>query len=156
MRKTDSIGLYFKLINHKIIARVDTCLKEFDLTFSQMELLHFLKSRGGVLPQKAIEEEYLLRHTSVIGILQRMSKKGFLTVSTDSKDRRRRIVTLTEKTNGFFENAEIMREEIESMLTDGLSSDEKENLLDLLEKLYQNILTREEKVYDKKSDEINT
>ena len=148
MCKPKSIGLYLKLINHIMISNLDTCLKKYDLTFSQMELLNFLRIHGGVMPQKAIENELCVRHTSVVGILQRMNKKGLVSVSVDPDDRRCRIVTLTSKTDDFFEAAENSRIEIESKLTDALTPEERSDLLVLLEKLYRNLSKGKEDVND--------
>lgn len=148
MCKPRSIGLYLKLINHIMISNLDTCLKKYDLTFSQMELLNFLKIHGGVMPQKAIENELCVRHTSVVGILQRMDKKGLVSVTVDPSDRRCRIVTLTSKTDDFFEEAENSRIELESKLTNGLSPEERSTLIILLEKLYRNLSQGKEDVND--------
>ncbi len=137
-------------------AHMDTHLKQFNLTFSQMELLHLLKHYGGTVQQKVIEETYGIKHTSVIGILKRMEKKGFLTVSVDPGDRRCRIVMLTDKTLEFFEEAERTREEMELTLTNTLSSEERTALIRLLQKLYQNLSTGKDDVNDKKTDEIGT
>lgn len=155
MDKQNSIGLYIKLIHNIMIANLDTSLKRFDVTFSQMELLHLLKSHGGTMHQKQIEDIYGVKHTSVIGILQRMEKKGYLKVSVDSQDRRRRIVTLTENAIDFFEEAERRRSEMELKLTNALSFEERETLLVLLRKLYKNLLTGKDDANDQKTDEVN-
>lgn len=155
MDKQNSIGLYIKLIHNIMIANLDTGLKRFDVTFSQMELLHLLKSCGGTMQQKQIEAIYGVKHTSVIGILQRMEKKGYLKVSVDSQDRRRRIVTLTENAIDFFEEAERRRMEMELKLTNALSLEERETLLVLLRKLYKNLLKGKDDVNDQKTDEVN-
>ncbi|HIU56925.1 MAG TPA: MarR family transcriptional regulator [Candidatus Ornithomonoglobus merdipullorum] len=155
MDKPNSIGLYIKLIGNVMTAHMDTCLKRYDLTFSQIGLLHLLKSNGGIMQQKTIEETYGVKHTSVIGILQRMEKKGFLTVSVDPNDRRRRIVMLSESTAGFFEEAEHMRDEMELTLINALSPDERACLLELLQKLYHNLLTGKDDANDQKTDEVD-
>lgn len=131
-----------------MISNLDTCLKKYDLTFSQMELLNFLKIHGGVMPQKSIENELCVRHTSVIGILQRMNKKGLVSVTVDPTDKRCRIVRLTSKTDDFFEEAENSRIELESKLTNGLSPEERSTLIILLEKLYRNLSQGKEDVND--------
>lgn len=155
MDKPKSIGLYIKLINHIMTATMNICLKRFDLTFSQMELLHLLRRNGGKMKQKTIEATYGVKHTSVIGILQRMEKKGFLTVSVDPDDRRRRIVMLTESTSDFFEEAERLREEMELKLTHALSLDEYNELFSLLQKLYKNLSAGKDDANDQKTDEVD-
>ncbi len=155
MDKPKSIGLYIKLINHIMTASMNTCLRRFDLTFSQMELLHLLRRNGGIMKQKTIEDTYGVKHTSVIGILQRMEKKGFLTVSVDPDDRRRRIVMLTEDTSNFFEEAERLRDDMELKLTQALSPDEYTELFTLLQKLYHNLSTGKDDANDQKIDEVD-
>ena len=156
MNKPKSIGLYLKLIDNIMTASMNTCLKRFDLTFAQMELLHLLRRNGGVMQQRDIENTYGVAHTSVIGILQRMEKKGFLTVSVDPDDRRRRIVMLTENTEPFFDEAKRLHDETDLRLTQALSEEEYSQLSYLLQKLYHNLTNGKDDVNGKKTDGVDT
>lgn len=156
MDKPNSIGLYIRLIGNVMTAHMDTCLRRYDVTFAQLGLLHLLKENNGRMQQKAIEDTYGVRHTTVIGILQRMERKGFVTVTVDPEDRRRRIVMLTPDAAGFFEEADKRRDEMEHKLTNALSPDERACLLELLRKLYANLLTGKDDINDQKTDEIDT
>lgn len=156
MDKPKSIGLYIKLIGNVMTAHMDTCLRRYDVTFAQLGLLHLLKGNNGRMQQKTIEDTYGVRHTSVIGLLQRMERKGFVTVTVDPEDRRRRIVMLTENASGFFEDADRQRDEMEHKLTNALSPDERACLLELLQKLYHNLLTGKDDANDQKTDEVDT
>ena len=100
------------------------------------------------MPQKSIENELCVKHTSVVGILQRMEKKGLVSVTVDPADRRCRIVTLTSKTDDFFEAADRSRAELEAKFTIGLLPEERETLIILLEKLYRNLSKGKEDVND--------
>ena len=139
-----TIGLRLKQINRLLIREIDNMLKKYDLTFSQTELLHFLSVNGGSQPQKAIEEKFGVSHASVITLLQRTEKKGFITVTVDENDRRRRIVTLTDKVYEYFDEASEQRAEHEKRMIDGFSAQELTDLKLLLDKLYANLLKGKE------------
>lgn len=144
MDNSFSIGLRLKQINGIIISDINRMLKKYDLTFSQNELLQFLRANGGSLPQKAIESEFGIAHTSVITLLKRTEKKGFITVTVDENDRRRRIVTLTDKGAPFFEETMKQKEKHDALTMQGFTNEELETFIELLDKLYANLIKGKE------------
>lgn len=144
MKEDITIGFRLKQINHLIVSEIDNMLKKYDLTFSQMELLRFLRRNGGSQPQKAIEKKFGISHTSVIKLLQRTEKKGFITVAVDENDRRKRIVTLTDDVSPFFEEARKKKEKHDKLTTEGFTDEELATLMRLLDKLYANLLKGKE------------
>ena len=69
-----------------------------DLTSSQLDVLICIAQGGGrPVNQKDIEEELHLSNPTVTGILKRMERKGFISRTVGSRDRRYKEVRLTEK-----------------------------------------------------------
>ena len=91
------VGYMLKLVNDKLRTKADANLLEHDLTLSQSRILRFLGQKGGSATQKEIEDHLGVSHPTVVGLIARLKDKGFVECSMDEKDRRNRIITITEK-----------------------------------------------------------
>ena len=81
-------------------------------------------------------------HPTVVGIVSRLEKNGFLKCYVDEADKRNKIVCLTEKaiTVGEQMNAEIeMNEMNEKKLLNNLSDDDINSLRRILKTIYNNL-----------------
>ena len=78
-------------------------------------------------------------HPTVVGIVSRLEKNGFLKCYVDEADKRNKIVCLTEKAIavGVQMNAEI--EMNEKMLLNNLSDDDINSLRRILKTIYKNL-----------------
>ena len=56
------IGFLIKRISDRVKTHADASLRRFDLTFSQMRVLHCIDSCGGMATQKQIEEALDVTH----------------------------------------------------------------------------------------------
>ena len=133
------VGYLIKTINDKLKVKADADLKHYDLTLSQSRVLAFLSQKGGSATQKEIEAFLQVSHPTVVGIVSRMEQKGHVTTRFDAKDKRNKVVALTEK-------AEAMSKEMEQrilanerkMLAD-LSPGEIEQFRRMLDVIYTNL-----------------
>ena len=76
---------------------------------------------------------------TVIGFIQRLENKGFVTSSVSPRDRRCRVIRLTEK---FDEVQRVMRETrdtIDERVTRGFTDEEIAQLENYLSRVYHNI-----------------
>lgn len=133
------ISYMIKVINDNFRSNVDAKLKTYDLTGSQGRVLHFIRKSGGVTTQKKIEDFLEVSHPTVVGLLSRMQKSGYIECGYDVEHGKNKIVRETEKAvefsnamNAFFENAN-------AEFTRGLSEEEKNELIRLLCILYENV-----------------
>lgn len=120
----NDIGLLIKRLADKIKTSVDAILKDLGLTFSQTLVIGFLSERGGTAAQKEIEDHLQVSHPTVVGIISRLEKNGFVACSVDEKDRRNKIVCATDKAVNTVESMLKGRREMEERLTKGLSEAE--------------------------------
>lgn len=119
------IGLLIKRLADKIKTSVDVILKEQELTFSQIMVVGFLcGQKGGRATQKELEEHMQVSHPTVVGIVSRLEKNGFVTCHTDEKDRRNKIVCATDKALDTVDAMRVGRRQMEERLTKGLSEEE--------------------------------
>ena len=135
----DDVGFMLKKLNDRLHAQADANFKECGLTFSQVRVLKVLRKNGGQASQKVIEEELSVAHPTVVGIVSRLEKNGFVSCYMDPADRRNKIVCETERAleNHRKHKRQIM--EVEERLLAGLSEEEIRELKRLLRHLYQNI-----------------
>lgn len=133
------IGPLIKMLNDKLKASADASLKESGLTFSQTIVMEFVHKQGGQTTQKEVEEHMGVAHPTVVGIISRLEKNGFLTCGMDESNRRNKIVRETDKALKMSKKMQSDRTKTERRLTKGLSDEELGELRRMLLKIYQNI-----------------
>jgi len=106
---------------------------DYDLTFSQMEMLWFIKRAPNCRVQD-IADGLGITPPSVSVALRRLEEAGWLERHPDPEDGRATCSLLTEKSVEMLQRVHVaQRRGIERFLA-GLSTDEKEQLVNLLEK----------------------
>lgn len=133
------IGYLIKNINDKLKVKADNQLKEYDLTMTQSRVFAFLESKNGLATQKEIEVFLDVSHPTVVGIVSRMEKKGYLRTWIDEKDKRNKMVQLTEKASGIGTNLREDMQKNEQQLLSPLSDNEIKTLREMLIKIYNHL-----------------
>lgn len=116
----------------------DEKLLKYDLTSSQFSVLCQLWHKNG-LTQKDIQEHLNLRAASVSGLVDTLSSKGLILRSQDSEDARVKRLYLTEKGLGLKNISSEIIKEIEAILAQGFSDDERIIFTSWMKKIYSNI-----------------
>lgn len=125
-------SLEFEKISNPILA-------EYDLTAAQYRILKFLYSRQTETARVVdIEKQCSITHPTVLGLLDNLEKKGFVSRTANPEDARSKVVTLTEKTKLLQEELEGVGNKIDDILTANLTAFEKAQLKELLQKLLEN------------------
>ena len=89
--------------------------------------------------QKDIENQFVIRRSTVSGILKLMEKKGYIIREGVSYDARLKKLTLTEKSWDFVSKTMEKVDENEEKLRNGLSVEELDSFFRTLEKIKQNL-----------------
>ena len=114
------------------------------ITAPQCQLLMYLDSRGGeAVSQRELEHYLGVSHTTVKGLLQRLEEKGYVRTAFDSADKRVKHAYLTEAFRRLQAETRQSLQDFEETLTAGFSVEETDQLRSMLERIYQNTLTRE-------------
>lgn len=135
----ENVSYLIKTISDKMRASADADLKKHGLTFSQLRVLGFLHSRGGSATQKEIERHLDAAHPTVVGLVARLERNGFITFFADEADRRNKVVQMTEKAELLGDALEAGRRRAYAELTRGLSEAELAELSRLLNILASNV-----------------
>lgn len=145
MGEFEDFGFYIKKINDTLVAQANAQFKRLDITYAQMEVMFFLLGQAGMwATQKDIEAHFHLKHSSVIGLLQRMRAKGLIEVRVNPQDHRGRDVFLLDKALKIRDEMYRTRQEVEAHITNYLTREQMEQLTGLLAVFYSAIRNREE------------
>lgn len=117
----------------------DASFKEKDLTFAQARVLEYVISKGGNTTQKSIEDYLEVSHPTVVGIVSRMEKSGYLVCHVDKEDKRNKIVETTERAVCVSQELETGKAAQEEKLLKGLTKEEIETLYRILCVIRKNV-----------------
>jgi DNA-binding MarR family transcriptional regulator len=101
---------------------------------SQIKLLNML-AEGGVIPMKQIVEVFDIRPSSASELVSKLEARGFVSRETDSVDKRVTNISITDEGRKFADEASAGRNERLTTLFAGLTEEEQEQLVTLLQKL---------------------
>ena len=115
-------------------------LEAFNLTGSQLSVLTYLQRRGEEKTTiRDIQQNLMCSHPTATGLVKRLEKKGFVHTIIDPDDRRARIVCLEPSfLSVFLENTHSVSE-MDEIVMKGLSQEERDQLCNLLQRVYLNI-----------------
>ncbi|ADG92505.1 transcriptional regulator, MarR family [Arcobacter nitrofigilis DSM 7299] len=113
-------------------------IKEFDISPEQWSLIFRIVENNG-LTQKELASSTYKDQANITRSLDRLEKKGFLTRLSNSKDRRIINIFSTQKAKELVEIIVPISKQYNQLLSTGLSQEEYESLIGLLNKVYTNI-----------------
>ena len=133
---------YLRAIVHAMKQMLDNKLLPYDITNQQARLLGDLDNqlkRDEEIVQKDLERSMNLRGSSITSLLQGLERKGFISRSTGNEDGRTKQVDITEKGRAVIEEVESSFLELEQLLVEGMSKEEKTTFLRLLKVSFHNL-----------------
>lgn len=130
-------------INNELAVKLFEQLKELYFSRSPVGLEEFLQGEMKVLSFICREDRELLPGQlssalemtggRIAGILRSLEKKGFITRRTDELDRRRVLVSITERGKGYIESRSETLETRLCMLVDAMGQDNTASLINSLD-----------------------
>lgn len=135
----EDIGFLIRQIDLKLKAFADMEMKTSDLTYSQFHVLGFLARNGQEASQKEIEDYLGVAHPTVVGLVSRLEKKGFIETRTDETDRRIKRVKTTSKALELGDRLMRGRRKGEALLRKNLSDEEAAELIRMLNIVSSNL-----------------
>ena len=133
-RKIDC-GEYIHWISDVLEKRTELLLAKGGLTLSQLMVIEsFRHSKDGYQTVQDIQNALHVAQPTASGLVKRMEKKGLLK-RIDSKDKREKVITLTEKGHAAITNARKGMISTESIL----SEEESKQFHSLLDKVWNSL-----------------
>ena len=139
MASMEKILFLIRHIEGNLKKDIDMQFKENDLTFSQTQVLSRIFRNGGSISQKKLQEDLQVSHPTVVGLVQRLEKSGFISCRKDEKDLRNKVIVLTKKAEDFHKQMIRHFEDNDRKMLNGFSDEELLELERLLNKLNNNI-----------------
>ena len=131
-------GLMIKQISDRMRAAADASFSRHGLTSSQANVLGYLSARGGEATQKEIAGHLGVAHTTVLGLVARLTQAGFLSWYPGKNDRRSRVICMTGQAWKLDAILARERQENEARLVSELDAHERAQFRCLLEKVCRN------------------
>ena len=138
------LGFELKAANNMIRRKMEVIFAQqdgYELNGMQGPLLGYMyhKSRNGDVYQKDVEREFRIRRSTATVMLQSLEQKGYLVRVASTEDARLKRILLTEKAirhhDLIEEQIRIFNRELEA----GLTEEEKETFLRILDKMMHNL-----------------
>ena len=147
---SQNLGPRLRHLSNRITQYMDQQFLALDLTSTQSFILHYLVLHEGEhLYPKDIEKRFHLTHPTVSGVLQRLEAKDFVVLEPDRDDRRRKRIRLTERARQCDAAVGQAFETLERVMCSGMSDEEQQTLLRLLDLAADNLhATQEMEVSD--------
>ncbi|MDQ7093621.1 MarR family transcriptional regulator [Desulfosporosinus sp. PR] len=135
-----SIGVKIKMIDIGFDRLSNQMLKPYDLTSTQFKvLLYLLKRKSEITKQIDLEKHFGLTNPTVTGILNNLEKSGFVKREVNEQDVRSKKIRLCQNVLQLESELTAIAVSIEKKLTQGLSKEEIESTLSVLEKIFANL-----------------
>ena len=143
--KEKRLGIMIKIIHWHIDQAFNEFLKKDNLTISQARVIHYLcKHKDKEVVQRDIEKFFRVSNPTVSGILNRLEEKGFVVRTTLENDKRIKVVILTEKALELDDYLRNSLNNYEEEMMACLSQEEKNNLLDSMDKIINAMMNSKE------------
>lgn len=143
-----TLGYNINMVAHFLQNIYNQRLGEYGLTHSQAKVIYFL-AKAGEQSQTDLQKRLHIKASSMNGLIETLLKHERIAKRSCQKDKRTKLVKLTDKGNELYAVILNIIEEIESEAAQGLSKEEQQVMVSWLQKMQENlkpkIIGREDK-----------
>ncbi len=118
---------------------LDKNLLKYDLTASQLEVLHFIMRQPNNVNQREIERGLNLSNPTINGLLSRLEEKKFICRVRDKEDMRNKKIVICPKCREILEEVEVDRCRFEEKIYNDISMQELEVVNNFIIKIINNL-----------------
>lgn len=141
---TQSFGRQISIIYQNISIHLDTQLKPYEIGTAQISFLTALLKQDGINQETLTTALHVDKSTTARSIAK-LVKAGYVTRKKDPDDNRAYKIYLTKKGRRIEPKLTSILQQLNGLLSEGLTEDEKASFVTLLEKLERNILAQNKK-----------
>jgi MarR family transcriptional regulator, transcriptional regulator for hemolysin len=136
--RSRQLGFLLKDVTRRYTRRFEERAQELSLTLPQCRALFHLETNEGI-SQKRLAELTELDPMTLVRILDRMEADGWVQRCFDPADRRAHTLWLTSKAKPMLDDIAQLIADTRTEALQGLSSEERSKLLELLERVHANL-----------------
>jgi MarR family transcriptional regulator, transcriptional regulator for hemolysin len=133
-----NFGFLLKDLSYRYVQRFEVRAREISLNLAQCKVLVRLEKNEGV-SQARLAELTEVDAMTMVRILDRMEADGLLERRPDPADRRARCLYLTPKAKPLLDQIWRMSEATRAEVFAGIGKEEREVLIDVLERIHANL-----------------
>ncbi|NIQ05943.1 MAG: MarR family transcriptional regulator [Candidatus Korarchaeota archaeon] len=141
--KIEALGKYLSVAYKAFFSLLDERLDAYEIGAEELHLLIPIYKEGR-LPQKTVCEIFHQDKATIARRLEQLEQKGFIRREEDPKDRRRKLIYLTQKSESKRPEFRKILKAIERNLRAELSQEEVETFLLIMKKICRILRTGEE------------
>ncbi len=134
----EEFSLQLKLANKAYHQYLNTFFEQSDIR-QHYQIIIQLSRFGGKMTQKMLCENLNIERSNMAPIIDTLQDSGYVTRAVNYKDRRGRLVLLTEKGNKILEGLENTFQHFEDNVTQGVTWQEMYNCLRVLKVINTNL-----------------
>jgi MarR family transcriptional regulator, transcriptional regulator for hemolysin len=134
----ESLGYWICSTSHAFRRALNAELEKEGITFRQWEVLAWIAFEGG-LSQVELADRLGIEAPTLVGILDRMERDGWLDRYSCPDDRRRKRIRATEKVEGVWTKMVDCARRVRATARAGLSDDELDSLKSICERIRANL-----------------
>ncbi len=136
---TRDIAYWIKVVNDSMETYANRSLKKVGITLSQAKVMMFINERKKQnTSQRDLEAFFKVTHPTIIGLLDRLKKKGYVTKDYN-EDSRRKYVSLTDDGKKVCKEIAALQKKNEAAILADFAEKDAEKLISFMEKMYTNI-----------------
>jgi DNA-binding MarR family transcriptional regulator len=133
-----TLGYNINMLSHFLQNIYNQRLGEYGLTHSQAKVIYFL-AKAGEQSQTDLQKQLHIKASSMNGLIETLLKHERISKRSCQKDKRTKLVKLTEKGNELHATILQIIEDIELEATEGLSREEQQVMVSWLKKMQDNL-----------------
>ena len=137
-----SIGYWLSLTTQAYHRAITEELAPHGVTFRQAQVLAWLTAEGD-LAQAELAAKMMVEPPTLVGILDRMERDGWITRNSCPEDRRKKLIRATEAAEPVWERFTACARHIRVRAAEGITDDEMDTLKELLGRIYRNVETKQ-------------
>ncbi|GEN55082.1 MarR family winged helix-turn-helix transcriptional regulator [Halobacillus faecis] len=143
-----NLGYHINMVAHFLQNIYNQRLGEYGLTHSQAKVIYFL-AKAGEQSQTELQKQLHIKASSMNGLIETLLKHERIRKRSCQKDKRTKLVTLTDK--GLELHATILEiiADIEAEANQGLSKEEQQVMISWLKKMQANLKPKTSRSEDK-------
>ena len=134
----ESLGYWICVTSHALKRALDAELAEQGITFRQWEVLAWIALEGEQA-QSRLAENLGIEAPTLVGILDRMERDGWLDRYPCPRDRRKKLIRATEKAESLWSRMVECARRVRARAVNGISPEELATLKHVCERVRQNL-----------------
>ena len=134
----NSVGHWIFTVAHAMACAMNDELAAHGITFRQFEVLAWL-SREGELAQSDLAERMRIEAPTLVGVLDRMERDGWIRRDSDKKDRRKKLIEVTSAAGPVWKKIVATAHRVRNRATRGMTPAQLSQLKRLLATVRTNL-----------------